>query len=449
MAGQNLRGLTVANELKLWQPESGELLPRGVNTPVEITSYAQQLSKKDKTQISAAFDGRFYEMGMSFLWSRTIAALKNELANVGVSLVGEMLGKLDVEEDDDIDDILTTKESIRLAEELGVVSSTDAMRLRHTNEIISHFSQLSTSENDSEEIDESEAIASLKACVKAVLGKPQVEVAAKFIEFRDALDSKSLSKDDPLVGMLSASPYFFQKLAITILVNAVKKGTGAQLEISLANINVLLPSVWSNLRDTERWHVGHTYAELYSDGKSTAVSGVKSALSKVKGFDYVPENLRSATFLKAAAAIVEAHEGMNNFYNELSPLRGLSKLGTTIPTPALGECISAILCARLGNEYGVANNAQVLAKELLDGMTPERWEYYLNQVLPGDVRILNKLGHHKPMTRWIDLVNNYEFNELDIKNKEVKEMVGAIMSRKENRIKSARLNLLYKYYGKK
>lgn len=437
----------MANELKLWQPESGELLPAGVNTPAEITGYAQQLSKKDKNQISAAFDGRFFEMGLNFLWTRTIAALKRELSNVGVSLVGEMLGKSDVDEDDEIDDIVTTKEAIRLAEELGIVTATDAMRLRHTNEIISHFSQLSISENDSEEIDEAEAIASLKACVKSVLGKPQVEVAAKFIEFRTALDTRPLSTDDPLVGMLVSSPYFFQKLGISILMNATKQSSGAQLEISLANVNVLLPAVWGKLRDTERWHVGHTYAELYSEGKSTAVSGVKSALSKVKGFDYVPENLRSDTFLKAATAIIEAHEGMNNFYNELSPLRALSKLGTTIPTPALAECITAILCVRLGNPYGVATNAQSLAKELLDGLTPERWRYYLNQVLPGDMRIQNKLANRNPMTRWFDLVEKYKFSELDISNKGVRDMVSASLDKNESRFDKLRLKLLQKYYG--
>lgn len=435
------------NALVLWQPESGDLLPKEATTAVAITNYAQQLSNKDKTQISSAFEGRFYEMGMTFLWIKTIAALKKEISNVGVSLVGEMLGKSNVDEDDDIDDILTTKDSIQLAEELGVVTPTDAMRLRHTNEIISHFSRLSTSENDSKEIDPAEAIVSLRTCVKSVLGKPKVEVAAKFIEFRTALDAKSLVKDDPLIRMLGASPYFFQKLAISILMNAAKQNSSAQLEISLANINVLLPAVWSNLRDAERWHVGYTYAELYADGKSTAVIGIKRALSKVKGFDFVPETLRSNTFLKAAAAIVDTHEGMNNFYNELSPLRALSRLGTTIPTPALGECITAILCVRLGNSYGTTNNAQDLAKELLDGVTPERWQYYLNQVLPSEARILNKLDDHKRMGRWFDLVEYYGFGELKIKNREVKSLVSASVDKKESRFKKTRLNLLQKYYG--
>jgi hypothetical protein len=435
------------NDLVLWQPESGELLPIEAKTPVAIADYAKQLSNKDKKQIASAYENQHFEMGMNFLWSRTVAALKQELSNVGVSLIGEMLGKPNVDEDDDIDDILTTKESIRLAEELGVVSSTDALRLRQTNEIIVHFSQLSTSENDNEEIDESEAISALKTCVKSVLGKPQVEVAAKFIEFRSALDSQSLSKDSPLVDMLGASPYFFQKLAVSILMNAAKHNSSAQLENSLANINVLLPIVWGNLRDTERWQVGHTYAELYSDGKSTAVGGVKSALSKVKGFDYVPENLRSDTFLKAAETLINAHEGLNNFYNEYSPLRALSKLGTTIPTPALAECLTAILCIRLGNAYGVAHNAQDLSKQLLDGVTPERWQYYLNQVLPGEVRILNKLGDAKPRKRWIDICSVYDFDELNIKDKGMKDFIKFSLEGNESRLDKARIKLFQKYYG--
>ena len=435
-------------KLALWQPESGEILPNGAKTPVSITNYAQQLSLKDKKQISFAFENGYYEMGMNFLWSKTIFALKQELSNVGVSLIGEMLGKSDVDDDDDIDDILSTKETIRIAEELGVVSSTNTLRLRHTNEIISHFGQLSSTESDCEEIDESEAISSLKACVNAVLIRPEIMVPTKFIDFRAALDSKILSKDDPLTRMLVTSPYFFQKLAISILLSTTKQHVGAQLENSLANLNLLLPLLWGNLRHTERWQIGHTYAELYSEGKVTAVAGVKSALSKVKGFDFVPENLRSDTFLKAAKALINAHEGTNNFYNELSPLKALSKLGTTIPTPALGECITAVLCVKLGNYWGVASNAQELANEILMSLTPDRWQYYLNQVLPSEMRILNKLDNQKPKSRWFYLVEKFEFSDLSIKSKEMKIFISTSNLKNEAKFDKARKKLLQAYYGK-
>jgi len=77
-----------------------------------------------------------------------------------------------------------------------------------------------------------------------------------------------------------------------------------------------MPLLWPGLRDSEKWNVGLAYATAYDAGEVTVSAGLKKALLKVKGFDYVPENLRSHTFVKAAERLIEAHEGMNNFYNE-------------------------------------------------------------------------------------------------------------------------------------
>ncbi len=435
-------------DMILWQPENGELIPSSAKTPAEISKYAAQLSVKDKRQIISAFDSGHFEMGINYLWGKTVTALKKELSAVGVGLLGEMLGKADIDEDDDVEDIITTKESIRLAEELGIVSSTDSMRLRHTYELITHFSRLEVEESDSEEIDESEAISSLKSCIKGVLGRPKIEVAKKFVEFREALEGETLSNDDPRVEMLKSSPYFFNKLTVSVLMNAAKKNTGANLEHSLANINTLIPSIWSKLREAEKWQVGLAYAEAFADGKTTSVSGLKSALLKVKGFDYVPENLRSDTFIKAAEAIFRAHDGLNNFYNEPAPVRSLSKLGSTIPTPALPACFSALLSVILGNSYGVAWAAESEARGLLKKLSSDRWAYYLNNVFPGDVRILNKLSSSKPRANWINLSDEFGLGSLDIKSNKVSQLLKASINKKENIVSSCAAKLLEDYYGK-
>lgn len=437
------------NNIVLWQPDSGELIPASAKTPAEISSYAAQLSSRDKKQIVAAFESGHFEMGINYLWGKTTTALKKELSAVGVGLLGEMLGKADVDEDDDVEDIITTKESIILAEELGIVSPTDALRLKHTYELITHFSRLGIEESDFEEIDESEAISSLKSCIKSVLGRPKVEVAKKFVEFREALEGESLSENDPRVDMLKSSPYFFYKLTVSVLMNAAKKNTGANLEHALANINVLIPAIWLKLRESEKWQVGHAYAEAFADGKTTSVGGLKSALLKVKGFDYVPENLRSDTFIKAAEAIFKAHDGLNNFYNEPVPVKNLAKLGSTIPTPALPACFSALLCVTLGNSYGVSWSAVSEAKTILKGLSKDRWAYYLNNVLPSDTRILDKLKSSDPLNQWKKLVKEYELSSLEIKNITVFKLIKASLGEKEARIEAARKKLLEEYYGKK
>lgn len=436
------------NNIALWQPESGELIPASARTPSEISSYAAQLSARDKKQIVAAFDSGHFEMGINYLWGKTATALKKELSAVGVGLIGEILGKADVDEDDDVEDLITTKESIILAEELGIVSSTDALRLTHTYELITHFSRLDTEESDFEEIDESEAISSLKSCIKSVLGRPKVEVAKKFVEFREALEGESLSENDPRVDMLKSSPYFFNKLTVSVLMNAAKKNTGANLEHALANINTLIPAIWLKLKESERWQVGHAYAEAFADGKTTSVGGLKSALLKVKGFDYVPENLRSDTFIKAAESIFRAHDGLNNFYNEPAPVKNLSKLGSTIPTPALPACFTALLCVILGNSSGVSWSAESDAKAILGNLSKDRWAYYLNNVLPSDTRILGKLDSDKPLGQWVKLVGAFELDSLEIKNTAVSRLIKASSDKNVSRIQSARKKILEEYYGK-
>lgn len=436
------------NSIVLWHAENGEILPNSARTPTTITQYANQLSKKDKKQIVSAYEAGHFEMAITYLWGKTVTALKKELSTVGVSLLGEMIGRADVDEDDDIEDVLTTKDAIRLAEELGMVSPTAAMRLRHTYELITHFSQLDADEGENEEIDEYEAIASLKSCVKGVLGRPKVEVAKKFVEFRETLEDESLSPDDTRVEMFKGSPYFFHKMTVNVLMNAAKKNVGAQLEHALANINVLIPEIWKNLRDTEKWQIGKTYAETYADGKTSAVSGIKSVLLKVKGFDFVPENLRSTTFINAAEEVIRAHEGLNNFYNEPAPVRKFSKLGTTIPAPALPSCMTALLCVTLGNSYGVSWDAEHIAGSMLEKLSVDRWTYYLNQVLPSDARILNKLEFSKPRANWVNVVNDYDLSNLEINNKTVKSMINATVEKNDKKIGKLAGNLLKKYYGK-
>ena len=364
------------NDITFWQPQSVTPFSNSLKTPETIADHAIQLSKRDKRQIIAAYKAEHYEIGLNFLWLKTMAALKRELATVGITLIGEMLGKVDVDEDGDVEDILTVRDTLMLAEELGIVSSTDAMRLRHTHEIITHFSQLSIEEHDREDIDESEAVSAFKTCVKAILARPKVEVAKPFVQFREALETGSFSSDEEKVSTLLASPYFFWKLTINILMNSAKNSVGAKLEHCLANTNTLLPKMWSNLRETEKWHVGRTYAEVYSDGKKISTAGLKEALMKVQGFDFVPENLRSDTFIIAAQAILQAHDGYNNFYGEAAPVRKLERLGTSIPVPALSTCITALLSVCLGNEYGVSWAASSTASNILKKISTERWRYY-------------------------------------------------------------------------
>ncbi|MFM7859171.1 MAG: hypothetical protein ACKO96_46435, partial [Flammeovirgaceae bacterium] len=131
-----------------------------------------------------------------------------------------------------------------------------------------------------------------------------MEFALDFKKFRSSLENETLTIDDKYVQRVFAAPYFFLRATLRILMALVKSTSGAQLENSLANSNLIIPGLWSNIKQPEKYQVGRCYAELVNDGKVLAASGLKQVLLKVKGFDFVPEDLRSNSFTKVANEIL-------------------------------------------------------------------------------------------------------------------------------------------------
>ena len=429
-----------------WKNTSKAVVPQNARTPADIAKHAIQLRKRDILQITTAFTHEHYEIASTFVWSRAIAALKKQLSTLGSEFIGEMLQRPDIGAGADIQSAVTPSEAISLGEDLAIISSTEAMRLRHVHEIINHFSEFEDqSDDDDAEGDgmtHEEALLCLRSCINSILGQPKLEVAHDFAAFRRSLEERTFKvNDEQIVGLLS-SPYFFLKTTLSILMALLRTALGAQLEHVVRNNKLILPRIWPKLRKPEKWQAGQTYAEIYAEGKKDAVNGLKAALSEVSGFDFVPENLRSATFTRAAKDVMEAHQGMNNFYNEPSPMRALAALGSTIPSPAFAVCMTATLCVWLGNSYGYSWDAQGSANKILKGLSKERWVYYLDEVLPRDREVLAKLLFSKPAERWCELVQNFEILPAMVSNRTVSKLIRAGAEKSFDNVQNTTRNLI-------
>jgi hypothetical protein len=410
-----------------WEAVSREIVPHSARTPAEIAKRAVQLRPREISQIVSAFSAEHYEMASTYVWSKAITGLKRQLATLGSEFVGEMLQRPDIDSRTDVVAAVTPSEAIALAEDLGMVTRADAMRLRHAQESINHFADLDEEDSDDAEsgMTPEEAIGCLRVCINSVLGQPKLEVARDFANFRRQLEEHSFKSSDREIEGLLESPYFFLKTTLSVLLALLKSSEGAQLQHAVRNTNLIVPLLWGRLRKPEKWQAGQTYAELHSGGKKDAVNGLKTALSKVSGFDYVPENLRSSTFTKAAKDVMEAHEGLNNYYTEPPAMEALASLGTAIPSPAFPICMSATLSVWLGNMYGYSWAAQNAATRILRGLSSERWKYYLEEVLPGDRGILYKLQHTRPAERWRSLLLAHDIQPKLVKDSQIARLIKA------------------------
>lgn len=410
------------NKIQIWQGTNGIELPTTIKKASEVVPYASSLTPKQQNQIIAAFKIEAYDMAAEYTWKKAMVKLKETIATLGMKFVGEMIGREDFDDTTAIETEITDFTAIQIAEQLGVIGNTAALKLRQSNESITHY----LSKNAEEELDFITAFSIVKSSIQYVLGEHDINIALEFSKFRDRLLNETLKINDHQIEQLINSPIFYLRTVITILLSSARNDVGVKLENSLANLNLIIPSIWEKLSESDKWNLGTAYRDVTASGNSLAISGIKNALLKVNGFDYVPENLRSVTFIKTAKQLIETHFSFNNFYNEPAVVNKLSNLGSTIPSPALIECFQAYLAVYLGNKYGISKEAAPIAEKELSNISKERWQYYFEKVIHNDDIVLSKTNEQQ-IKRFSDLLNLNGFNNFKSLPKKNQDLYEAII----------------------
>lgn len=402
-------------------------IPSTATTPDEIAEYGRAtLSARDVQSIIAGFRAEGYEMVSTFVWTKAAAALKKQVATLGMEFVGEMLGRPDLDDDSDPTTAIADHEVLALAEDLGMITATQALRLKQSLQLVTHFASKEPIPGEDEPMQREEAVNLLRTCITSILGKARFEAAIQFAEFRKRLADSDLQRGDGAVAAIKDSPYFFVRTTLSVLLSMVKSAKSATLEHAVGNTIVIVPALWERLRETERWQIGQAYAEVNASGNRPASAGLKKALLEVHGFDFVPETLRSNTFTESAAKVLSAHFAFNNFYSEADPMQTLANLGTAIPMPAFGKCMEATLAIRLGNRWGRAFSAQAPALQVLERLRQTQWDYYLNECLPRDRTVLDKLAlEEKPVKNWCEVATTFLSNSPRPKDRFVNALLDA------------------------
>lgn len=223
----------------LWKNTELPVLPKKIVHISELVNFGMQLSPKDQKQIIKTFDDGSYEMVSTYIWTKSINALKNQLGKMGISFIAEMLDRPDINEHTDLQQAISEFEAIRLAEELGIISGTSAFRLKKAMETVTHFNNPELEDEPENELTEEETKSIIRSCIQGVLGYNKIDSILDFKNFRDELEDTTLNELNPYLLKLVESPYFFHRTTLRILLSLVKSTSGAQLENSLSNSNLI------------------------------------------------------------------------------------------------------------------------------------------------------------------------------------------------------------------
>lgn len=412
----------------LWSAANGIMLPKRADVAA-ILSYNAQLREKEVNGIYRNYMAEDFEVASEVIWERAIRILRQRVLALGLEFVSEMVG---------LDDLAYVRELppfevINLASELGFINNTGKMRLSQANEIVQHYRERDVEE----EMPQNESDSVIRACIQYVLGYESADISIEFGDFRNSLKYELFEKQADKMLLLTGSPYFYKRTTVRTLINLIASTEGAEYEIVSSNFATIIEAVWDSLASDDKYFVGTTYSKYVNRGEAKYIYTFKKALEKVHGYDYVPENLRSISFIQAAKNIKKVHYEFNNFYNEPEAVRMLERLGHQIPKPALKESLSACIMVVLGNAYGTSEAALQPTYEILDKLDKDTWKYYITECLPFDDDVLFKIAAGDRRTnKWCELVKRYALDQFVIADKKLQSMMIAAGQEDKNNTKA-------------
>ena len=269
------------------------------------------LTPAQQKQISLAMNAGAYDMASEYVWKKSITRLKETIAELGIDFIANLLQRTDIDAYTPLESVLTDYTTIKLAEQLGMINYRSAMKLRQALELLQYFFS-SNSQAAGEQLKATEAMSIISDCIEYILNVPNISIDIEFSDLQKRLVSEDIKEKDVQIEGLRKSSLFFIRTVCTILSTTIRKEQGAELEHSLNNLAMLLPLIWDKLGKDEKWNLGALYRDVVSAGNTKAATGVKTALSSVHGFDFVPESLRSNTFINVARNLIDIHYGYDN-----------------------------------------------------------------------------------------------------------------------------------------
>ena len=235
--------------IRPWEASAQNSMPANIKDIKGIVEYGNNnLTLKQQKQIVGAYNMEAYDMAAEYAWKKAIIKLRNSLASLGMDFIAEFVQRDDVDEYTPIENVLTERATIDLAERLGVINSTGALHLRQAQELVNHY----LSAKSDKEMSAIDSLSVIRPCVEYILSEPNVKVAVAFSEFRSRLLNEDLTLKDTAVAQVINSPLFYIRTVITILLSAIKKNKLIVQEHALVNITMLLPEVWGKLSSSDK-----------------------------------------------------------------------------------------------------------------------------------------------------------------------------------------------------
>ncbi|GIV43806.1 MAG: hypothetical protein KatS3mg035_0929 [Bacteroidia bacterium] len=345
-----------------------------INVFKNLEGVIDQIAPQEKRQslylskfIAGVASGLF-DAALNYLWDETILQIRKRVVQYDLeyfydnAVSGEKRKRLKDENDlTKIDDY----DLIKGAKEIGLISELGFKHLEYINYMRNWVSAAHPNQN---EITGLQLISWLETCVREVISLPISNLTIRIKELLAGIKSTTISEKDA-----QEIAVFFTKLTQEQVNNLVsgffgiytKPNTDSQ---TIQNINKLLPLIWNRVDEDTKNTFGLKYGNFVANNYQHEKKLSREFLQLVNSESYIPDDLRAVEIETAINNLLSAHRGINNFYNEPSFARQLSRIvgePPKVPKALNKKYVLSLVEVFLTNGNGVAVSAQPIYEDLL------------------------------------------------------------------------------------
>ena len=316
-----------------------------------------------------------FDAALNYLWDETVSQLRRRVAEYDlgyfydIAVTGDMRKHFGgVEDLPRLQDasLLTACREIGLLSDVGY-QQVDLIRFMRNYASAAHPNQVNLSGL--------QLAGWLETCIREVITLPPDWIAANTGRLLANIKANAMD-----ASAVAATASFFDELpgdrADTVALGLFGLYTDPRRTPVVAdNVRRLWPELWPYVGDDTRHGFGVRYGRFVSEADNDKSTASRELIDLVDGSGYLPESIRASEIDTALDALMNAHNGFNNFYNEPGPARTLAALaggGASIPEGVVPKYVRVAVKAFLGNGYGLSGGAVPYYEQMIAGFDPRQ-----------------------------------------------------------------------------
>ncbi|WP_045606076.1 hypothetical protein [Vibrio parahaemolyticus] len=334
--------------------------------PRELREIPGELRGELVARMCVAVSTGLFDGAMNYIWNAAILHLREKIRNFGLAVVAQ-IRQSDFEEKHLLE--LQDSRLLELCLKLNIIDEDGFFFLDQCRDVRNNFSAAHPTMG---KVNDREFTTFLNRCVRHALADSSSPTGVDISAFISAVKGPRFNSQQCGIWIQRLKDtHEAQRLLLVKMVHGIycDPATAEQARLNSLDICDGLKDVLTNAIKSE---LINSHTEYVAKGFEEKHTASQQFFEKLGFLGLLNESEQHTVFSKATTRLWNAHNGMNNFYNEppfAERLLELTQQGA-IPETIQEELVKVVACCAVGNGYGVSNGAIPYYTQIIKDFSP-------------------------------------------------------------------------------